>query len=1120
MSAPRTHIDPNMAKQEGTNKAMRKLIGIAALVVLALAVYAAPASAAPVFSVGITHGPEDIYRGDEFVSYKVKITNTSGVDYTTGGTITAFLGLSPGLTLAQASGEGWTCDLAATVCTSTYAVGPGKALPELNLSQVWIGATAPNSPQLKVVVTGGGAAKATVATDEFTMLPAKEFGLEVLAPKVEDEAGDDYTQAGGHPFSASAEFRVPTHTNMAGPGGLFAKWDPPIEAIKSGLAELPPGLLGNPQAAKTCPVDVMLADACSPEAAVGGVQLFLWGALDQESIVYRVPAEEGYPAEFGFTTDSPKFVIRVGVRTDGDYGINIRAPRVPQDPQLIGSRFSFCSNGPIMQKGFLKWEFKGCKTLAEAGKNAKPIVTLPTTCADPEPTMRFGLDSWQHPAPELPDGSPDMTDPNWKTLVAPQPAFTGCDKLVKAWTDPKTEPSVDLQPDVTETDSPAGYTARVHVDNKGLTELDGLSASHLRDITVKLPQGVTMNPAIGDGVQSCSMQQMGLTGLNPITFDKSLPRCPLASKLGTADVVSPLLESPLHGSVYLGAQHDNPFNSDYAIYLAVESPEQGLVIKLAGEVIADPVTGQVTTHFRNNPQVPFEDMKLSFYGGDASALANPMTCAPASTDSALTPWAAADPANPRPDEIAHFSSPVTMTSGPGGSPCANSPGDRPFKLGMSAGSLNPLAGATSPFSVRITRPDGAQELSELTVTSPPGYSAYLRGIPACGEAQIAVARAKTGLAERDNPSCAPASRVGSILSGVGPGGRQLYVPGSIYLGGPYKGAPLSLVTITPGLAGGSHDKPAFDLGNVVVQVPIRVNRQTAQIVGQTDELPTIIRGIPLRIRDIRVNLDRPEWGLNPTSCKPSTVSVSARGNSGAVANMSERFQVGGCDKLAFKPTLSAKLTGPTRRGGLPAFRAEVNWPQGKGYANTKDVQVTLPHSVFLEQAHIETVCTRPQAAAQQCPAGSIYGFAEAETPLIDGKLTGPVFLKSSNNKLPDLAIFLKGPDSQPIEVEFAGRIDSVKAQIRNTIEGLPDVPVSKFVLSMMGGKKGLLVNSRNICRGKKSRMTVKMTGQNNSVTTSRPVLANSCKKQIKGKKKKGKATKHKRNRLSRFVGAF
>lgn len=1095
---------------------MKKLIGIAALVV-ALMVCAAPASAAPTFSIDTSSSPGDLHRGDEFVSYVVKITNTSPVDYTSGAPITAFLSLSPGLTVVQASGTGWTCDLQAGLCTSTYAVGPGKPLPDLNLTQVWIKDAAPDSPQLKVVVSGGGAAKAASATHEFTLLPKKEFGLDILKPKVEDEAGDDYTQAGGHPFSASAEFRVPTSLSMAGPGGLGAKWNVPIESVKSGLAELPPGLLGNPQAAKTCPVDVMLAEACPPESAVGGVELFLIGAQDQESIVYRVPAEPGYPAEFGFTTDSPKFVIRVGVRTDGDYGINIKAPFVPQSPQLVGSKFSFCSNGPIIVKGVIRNEFKGCKTLAEANKNAKPIVTLPTNCSDPDPKMRFGLDSWQNPARLLADGSIDVTDPNWKTLESGQPAFTGCDKLVDAWVDPKTGPTVDLQPDTTATDSPAGYTARVHVENKGLTELDGLSASHLRDITVTLPEGVTMNPAIGDGVQSCSMEQMGLKSLSPLSFDKELPRCPLPSKLGTAEVISPLLESPLHGSVYLAAQRENPFGSDYGIYLAVESPEQGLVIKLAGEVIANPVTGRVTTHFRNNPQVPFEDMKLSFYGGDASALANPMTCAAVATESQLTPWAAADPYNPRPDEIANSRAPVSMSSGPGGAPCANTPAERPFKLGMTAGSLNPVAGATSPFSVRITRPDGAQELSELAITSPPGFAAYLKGIPACTQAQVAAAKAKTGVAERDNPSCSAASRVGSMLSGVGPGGRQLYAAGSIYLGGPYGGAPISLITVTPALAGGTDAKPAFDLGNVVVQVPLTVNRQTAQITGRTDALPEIIRGIPLRIRDVRVNLDRPQWGLNPTSCMPSNVTVVAKGNSGAVTEMSQRFQVAGCDKLAFKPQMTAKLIGGTKRGALPRFEAKVTFPHG-GFANAKKVQVALPHSVFLEQSNIRTVCTRAQAAAKECPAGSIYGFAEAETPLLDGKLTGPVFLKSSTNTLPDLAIFLKGPDSQPIEVEFQGRIDSIRGGIRNTFENLPDVPVSNFTLKMKGGKgKGLLVNSRNLCAGKKTRMSVHMVGQNNAVSDTRPRLFDSCKKKASKPKKKAVKKSNRRSLLSSFV---
>lgn len=1079
---------------------MKRLLGIAGLTALSMAAMAAQAVAAPVLSTQVERTSPSIYRGDEFASYAVKVANTSGADPTDGSPVTAAIELPAGFTLAKAGG--WVCDLPTLKCTSSAVVAPGGSFPTLLLEEIWVGKAAPDSPEVRVTVSGGGTTGDSVGADSFTFLPPKPLGLEVLEPKVEDEAGNDYTQAGGHPFQASAEFRVPTYVQPHGGVGFGAgPWHLPIAAVKSGLAELPPGFLGNPQAAKVCPVDVMLAEACPPGAAVGGVQLFLHGAQDQESPVFRVPAENGYPAEFGFTTDSPKFVIRIGVRTDGDYGINVIAPRVPQSPQFVGSRFTFCSFGTLMERGLLKTEFKGCKKASEAGKTTQPVVTLPTTCEDPEPKLKFGLDFWEKPAAELPNMTPDTSHPNWLEFESAQPAFTGCEKLVEAWTDPETGPTLDLQPDVTAADSPAGYTARMHVENDGLTEIGGLSASHLRDIVVDLPAGVSLNPAVGNGVQSCSLEQIGLKSLSPLRFDKTLPRCPLASKLGTAEVVSPLLESPLHGSIYLAAQGENPFGSDYAIYLAVESPEQGLVIKLAGEVIADPGTGQVRTIFRNNPQLPFEDLVLSFYGGASSALANPVTCGTFTTETDLVPWAAADPDNPRPDEIAHFSAPITIGSGPDGKPCANTPAERPFELGLTAGSQNPIAGATSPFSIRITRPDGAQELSELTIASPPGYAAFLRGMPACGQAQIDTARAKTGVAERESPSCASASRIGGIVSGVGAGPAQLYASGDVYLGGPYKGTPLSLVTITPALAGGSHEKPAFDLGTVVVQVPIRVDRTTAQIIAQTDTLPTIIRGIPLRIRDIRVNLDRPDWGLNPTNCETSSVKVTAKGNSGAVADMTERFQVGDCEKLAFKPRFTASLKGATKRGRFPALRAEVTWPEGRGYANTKYVQVTLPRSQFLEQAHIRTVCTRVQAAAHNCPPGSIYGYAEAETPLLDGKLTGPVFLKSSNHKLPDLAIALKGPDHQPVEVELAGRIDSVKGQIRNTIEAVPDVPVSKFVLQMKGGKKSLLVNSRDLCKGRKARMSVRLIGQNNTIADSKPVLRNACKKRKKASKK-------------------
>jgi hypothetical protein len=290
-----------------------------------------------------------------------------------------------------------------------------------------------------------------------------------------------------------------------------------------------------------------------------------------------------------------------------------------------------------------------------------------------------------------------------------------------------------------------------------------------------------------------------------------------------------------------------------------------------------------------------------------------------------------------------------------------------------------------------------------------------------------------------------------------------------------------------------------------VRTAVHLDRSTAQVNAKADPIPQILEGVPLRIRDVRVILDRPGFSLNPTSCDANQISAKLNGNSGAVANLSSRFQVGGCGELGFKPKFSGRLIGGTKRGDHPRFLAEVRWPAG-AYANTKDVSVTLPRSEFLDQANIRTICTRVQAAADTCPKGAIYGFAEASTPLLDEPLKGPVFLKSSDNKLPDLAIKLRGPESMPVEVEFQGRIDSIKGQIRDTIEGLPDVPVTKFVLRMRGGKKGLLVNSRNLCIGKPGRMDVRALGHNNRRADQKPRLKNSCKKakKRKGQKKRGK----------------
>jgi hypothetical protein len=312
--------------------------------------------------------------------------------------------------------------------------------------------------------------------------------------------------------------------------------------------------------------------------------------------------------------------------------------------------------------------------------------------------------------------------------------------------------------------------------------------------------------------------------------------------------------------------------------------------------------------------------------------------------------------------------------------------------------------------------------------------------------------------------------------------------GKAYLAGPYKGAPFSLAIVTPALAG------PFDLGNVVVRNALYVNPETVQITAKSDPIPTILQGIPLDVRDIRVNVDRPGFTLNPTNCEPMAITAQVTGASGAVANLSNRFQVGECAALGFKPKLKIQLHGGTRRAAYQRLTATVTAKPGE--ANIARAAVTLPHSEFLAQEHIRTVCTRVQFAADNCPKGSIYGKARAVTPLLDEPLEGPVYLRSSDNPLPDLVVALKGPESQPIEVELAGRTDSVHGGIRNTFDVVPDAPVSKFTLQLFGGKKSLIVNSRDLCQGPKQRATVRFSGHNGMVRDFRPVVKNDC-----GKKK-------------------
>ncbi|HEU4463036.1 MAG TPA: hypothetical protein VFR75_10640, partial [Solirubrobacterales bacterium] len=454
----------------------------------------------------------------------------------------------------------------------------------------------------------------------------------------------------------------------------------------------------------------------------------------------------------------------------------------------------------------------------------------------------------------------------------------------------------------------------------------------------------------------------------------------------------------------------------------------------------------------------------------------------------MEPWA-------RPGEKKPVSDSFTLSTDPTGGTCPTTLAERKFAPLYKAKVDSSKGGAYSPFHVNIARRDGEQELKVVDVTLPKGLTGKLAGIPYCPEGAIASAVGKSGKAEIAAPSCSAASALGKVTTRSGSGANPLQLTGQAYLAGPYKGAALSLVTITPAVAG------PFDLGAVVVRVALNVNPETAQIRAVSDVIPDVFGGVKLDIRSIDLDIDRSQFMLNPTNCAPQATTGTINGGGADPTNpaafssypVNDPFQAIECNKLAFKPKLKIQLFGGTKRNKYPRLKATLT--ARKGDANMARTAVTMPRSLFLEQGHIGTVCTRPQLASQTCPKASVYGKAWAKSPLLDKKLQGKVYLVSSNNKLPDLLVDLRGQ----VEIYLRGVISSGSTGgLKTVFRTVPDVPVSKFVLNMKGGKKSLLVNSVNTC-AKPQRAIVKMKAQNGKKKNNNKFKLNiaSC-----GKKKK------------------
>jgi hypothetical protein len=1050
--------------------------------------------------------PGTINRGDEYVGYSVRLKNT-GTEPTTGTTRVA-IGLPAGMQLAGTTSAAWSCDTT-LVCSSSAAVAAGSEFEQLKL-EVWVFSQAPDTPLATFKASGGGTVGEVVATDGFSFGPAVPFGLHGLtagactAPpteaetrscqQAEEQGAASYELAGGHPFAATSSFTFNQHISPAGDARV-------VQSVRDLLTELPVGFVGNPQAVKgictTADVreSTATANLCPNAAAVGGVGVALPDVPGETAPLYRVAPEEGYVAAFAFrpaALSKTTIVIRARLRSSGDYGISAVAPLPPESPELLAIRFAtLCGYGAKISVagGNHIPTFAGCKYPGAVGAGKVPFLTNQTRCAGGPPLTGVTIDSFQSPGAQNVEGLPVPADPNWKSEEVASPEITDCNAL-------QFEPEFEGRPTTNVADSPSGLDFHLHLSQQGLVEREERAEAHLKDTTVVLPAGMSVNPSAASGLEACSSVQIGMTtavGQLPAHFTGLPDNCPAASKLGTVEVQTPLLEKPLFGSLYLAKQFDNPFDSLLALYISIHDPETGIVVKLPGKVSPDPVTGQLTVSFEENPQVPFEDLELHTFEGPRASLRTPATCGPKATDATFTPWSAPESGPP-----AQRSDSFETTTAPGAGHCASTPAELPNSPRFSAGTISPQAGSYSPFVMKLSREDGSQELKGIDAVLPPGLTGKLAGVEECSDARLALARSRSGpgegALEQQSPSCPAGSQVGAVNITAGAGPVPFRTAGKAYLAGPYKGAPISLAVIVPAIAG------PFDLGAVVVRNPLFVDPETARITVRSDEIPHILDGIPLDVRSIEVRVDRDQFTLNPTSCEPSSLTATAVGLT-SEAQLASHFQVGNCSALAFRPKLRISLKGSTKHAGHPALKAVLTYPKGAGYANIARAQVNLPHSEFIDQGNLNKTCTRPVLLAGNCPATSIYGKAKAWTPLLEKPLEGPVYLVGGYGyKLPALVAELNGQ----IRVVLKGKVDSGPNKgIRNTFEAVPDAPVEKFVLEMKGGPKySLLENSENLCQ-KPQRAIARFTAQNGAVQQTKPLIATQCPQKVKVTEVKG-----------------
>jgi hypothetical protein len=944
-----------------------------------------------------------------------------------------------------------------------------------------------------------------------------------------DQAGAAYTQAAGHPSEAWANFDLNRATDSG--SGLVV----PDGSLRDVDVSIPPGFLGNPTALPACTGLFEVLERTCPANTQVGVATVRTGGLfiatccaEYVVPVFSVEPPFGAPAAFAFEVLQVPILITARLRSDGNYGIDLRSDETSQGLAVYGSRVTIWGNpsdpAHDPDRGFRPPTGTNslpeqCTQIADPGEcsnpfvgPAKPFLVNPTSCSPVGQGLQttIAVTSWQggadvdsfesHHAPGFPGFDPvsssvlQITPDQWGAPVG----TTGCEVV-------PFDPTIQLQPTADSADTPSGLQVSLDVPQDGFESVDAISSAHLKRTTVTLPEGMTLNPSAANGLGACSDAELGLGNRQPA-------QCPDSSKIGTVSVDTPLLDESLGGAFYIRTQNSSDPASGELFRVAIEirDDRHGIVVKLPGQVRANPQTGRLETTFDDNPQLPFSNLDLRLKAGPRAPLALPPTCGPKASGIVFTSWA-------RPGEEVPVDDGFAVSSGPGGGACPASIQARPFALGFAAGVIDPVAGRSSPFTLRLTRSDGNQELDRVEVSTPKGLAASLRHVPYCSDAAIAAAAASvSGRDERANPHCPAASHVGTTTVGVGAGSSPFHAGGDVYLAGPYKGAPLSLAFVVPAVAG------PFDLGVQVVRAAVHVDRRTAQVTTVSDPIPQILGGVPLRVRDIRVDIDREDFTINPTSCAPKAVTGRVHAFHGAVAPVSTRFQVGDCASLRFKPRLAMRLTGrrQTKTGRHPGVKAVVR-QTGIGEAGIERAEVRLPRSLALDPDNAQALCEFAEGTKDDlenhCPRGSIVGRARAVSPLLKRPLVGNVYFvknvrrSASGNlirTLPMIVVALRGE----IAINLQGRSSVKGGKLVNTFASLPDAPIARFNLNINGGSKGILAVTRtrrgpiNLCRGRHV-AEVDTDGQNGKRHDFDVRMKTPCAKRSKSAKRRAAAPK-------------